>query len=88
VLFDVYHQQISEGDLIRNIREHVEDIGHVHIADNPGRHEPGTGEIAYRRVFEAIADAGYEGYVGCEFTPTGDPEAALADVVEMADRAR
>jgi hydroxypyruvate isomerase len=88
VLFDVYHQQISEGDVIRNVEEHVDDIGHIHVADNPGRHEPGTGEIAYERVFEAIADAGYEGYVGCEFSPTGDPEAALEAVVEMADRAR
>jgi hydroxypyruvate isomerase len=88
VLFDVYHQQITEGDVIRNVREHVADIGHIHIADNPGRNEPGTGELAYERVFEAIADAGYEGYVGCEFSPTRDPDAVLAEVATMADRVR
>jgi hydroxypyruvate isomerase len=88
LLFDVYHQQITEGDVIRNLRNHLPSVGHVHIADNPGRNEPGTGELAYERVLGALADAGYDGYVGCEFTPTGDPEGALADVVAMAERSR
>jgi hydroxypyruvate isomerase len=83
VLFDVYHQQITEGDVTRRLTENVEDVGHVHIADNPGRNEPGTGELNYANVFDAIDDAGYEGYVGCEFSPTGDPDAAMADVLDM-----
>ncbi|MFB6141478.1 MAG: TIM barrel protein [Halosimplex sp.] len=67
VLFDVYHQQITEGDVIRNLTENVDQVGHVHVADNPGRFEPGSGEIAYANVFDALDDAGYEGYVGMEF---------------------
>lgn len=67
VLFDVYHQQITEGDVIRNLTESVDDVGHVHVADNPGRHEPGSGEIAYPNVLAALDDAGYDGYVGMEF---------------------
>jgi hydroxypyruvate isomerase len=87
VLYDVYHQQITEGDVIRNIRNHAEAIGHVHIADNPGRHEPGTGELNYANVFEAIEGSAYDGFVGCEFSPTGDPDEALEDVVELAEAA-
>ncbi|MFB6218061.1 MAG: TIM barrel protein, partial [Halobacteriaceae archaeon] len=59
-----------------------------HIADNPGRHQPGTGEVNYGNVFEAIAETEYDGFVGCEFTPTGEPEAALETVVGMAGGAR
>jgi hydroxypyruvate isomerase len=88
LLFDVYHQQITEGDVIRRFRRHAEHVGLVHVADNPGRHEPGTGELDYERIFEAIADAGYDGYVSCEFEPTGDPDEAFRDVVATANRAR
>lgn len=70
MLFDCYHEQIMTGDLIRNFRQHVDVIGHVHIADNPGRHEPGTGEVNYENVLAAIEDSDYDGYVGCEFDPT------------------
>ena len=80
LLFDVYHEQIMHGDVIRSFREHFDLIGHVHIADNPGRHEPGTGELNYENVLAEIKESGYDGYVGCEFVPTGDPETALADV--------
>ena len=59
VLFDIYHQQISEGNLIRNITDNIDLIGHFHIADNPGRCEPGTGEINYDSVLRAIHGAGY-----------------------------
>jgi hydroxypyruvate isomerase len=83
LLYDVYHQQITEGNVIDTITDHVEHIGHIHIADVPGRHEPGTGELNYANVFDAIDDADYEGYVGCEFSPTGDPDAAMADVLEL-----
>jgi hydroxypyruvate isomerase len=88
ILYDVYHQQITEGDVIRRFQNNVDAIGHVHIADNPGRNEPGTGELNYDRIFEAIADTDYDGYVSCEFSPTGDPDAVFADIVEMANRAR
>lgn len=88
LLYDVYHQQITEGNLIENIRTHVDLIGHVHIGDVPGRHEPGTGEINYPAVLSALADAGYDGYVGCEFEPTGDPEAAISDVGAMLAEVR
>lgn len=67
-LFDIYHQQISEGNLIRNIQAYIKEIGHFHFADNPGRHEPGTGEINYKNVFKAIHEAGYQGIVACEFS--------------------
>jgi len=82
VLYDVYHQQVTEGNVIQTITENVDDIGHVHVADVPGRHEPRTGELNYENVFDAIDDAGYDGYVGCEFAPTGDPDEAMAAVVD------
>lgn len=83
LLYDVYHQQITEGNLVENVRTHVDEIGHVHVADVPGRHEPGTGEIHYPNVLAALFEAGYEGYVGCEFDPLGDPEAAIRAVRSM-----
>jgi hydroxypyruvate isomerase len=70
VLFDIYHQQVSEGNLIANIRANIGLIKHFHVADVPGRHEPGTGEINYKNVIAAIRGAGYGGHVGCEFAPT------------------
>lgn len=85
LLYDVYHQQITQGNLVANVREHVDQIGHVHVGDVPGRHEPGTGEINYPNVFSGLADAGYDGYVGCEFEPLGDPESAIRDVRSMLD---
>ena len=70
LLFDVYHQQITEGNLINNINTHHKYIGHYHMADHPGRNEPGTGEINYANIFKAIKATGYQGYVGLEFFPT------------------
>lgn len=82
LLFDFYHEQIMHGDVIRSFQETVDVVGHVHIADNPGRHQPGSGEVNYATVFDAIAETGYDDFVGCEFTPTeeADPEAVLRDV--------
>jgi len=71
-LFDVYHQQISEGDVIRNLTDYKNEIGHYHFGDNPGRHEPGTGELNYKNIFKAIADTGYTGCVSAEFSKTKD----------------
>jgi hydroxypyruvate isomerase len=87
LLFDVYHQEITEGDVVRNLRTHLDHVGHVHVADNPGRHEPGTGEIDYEFVIGALADAGYDGYLGCEFTPTGDPADAIRRVQSLVESA-
>ncbi|MCL2300688.1 MAG: TIM barrel protein, partial [Firmicutes bacterium] len=63
LLYDVYHQQITEGNLIETIQKYIGVIGHIHTGDVPGRKEPGTGEINYRNVFKAIAETGYDGYV-------------------------
>ncbi|MCL2058135.1 MAG: TIM barrel protein [Oscillospiraceae bacterium] len=80
MLFDVYHQQITEGNLIANLTEYMPLIGHIHTADNPGRHEFGTGEINYKAVLRAIDDAGYEGYTGLEYSPTCATGRSLAGV--------
>ncbi|WP_199622081.1 hydroxypyruvate isomerase family protein [Paenibacillus alkalitolerans] len=83
LLFDVYHQQITEGNLIPNLTRFMDRIGYIHIADHPGRHEPGTGEIHYGNVLSAIAKAGYAGYVGLEFSPTGEPDEVLSRFMEQ-----
>ncbi len=77
LLFDIYHQQITEGNLIANITANIGLIGHFHAADNPGRHELGTGEINYANVFKAIDATGYAGYVGLEYAPVADPAETL-----------
>ena len=85
VLFDIYHQQITEGNLISNIREGAQWIGHYHIADNPGRCEIGTGEINYPNVLKAIEETGYKGYIGVELFPKhGSDDAALQGVLKLA----
>lgn len=83
VLFDIYHQQITEGNIISNIRNNVEWIGHIHAADVPGRHEPGTGELDYPNIFAAIDDTDYDGYIGFEFSPKDDSERALERIAEV-----
>ena len=82
MLFDVYHQQITEGNLSGNIKAYKDLIGYYQIADHPGRHEPGTGEIQYAHVFRTIHDAGYKGVIGLELSPKSDPIAALKAVRE------
>lgn len=77
LLHDLYHRQRSEGNLIATLREHATSIGHVQLADSPGRHEPGTGEIAFDRVLGALAATGYRGYVGLEYIPREEPERGL-----------
>ena len=68
MLFDIYHQQITEGNVIRNITNNIDHIGHFHVADNPGRKEPGTGELNYTNIFKAIAATGekFKGFVALE----------------------
>lgn len=72
VLFDIYHAQIVEGNVIERLRSSIDYIGQIHFADVPGRHEPGTGEINYRNVFRAIYDFAerYDGYVTAGYHPT------------------
>lgn len=69
LLFDCYHQQIMEGDIIRQSTKLIESIGHIHVAGNPGRTEPETGEISYQAVIQQLAKADYQGYVGFEYFP-------------------
>ena len=75
--YDVYHMQIMEGDLVPTMRADLGSIGHIQIADTPGRHEPGTGEINYPYVFSAIDDMGYDGWIGCEYIPRTTTEEGL-----------
>lgn len=73
VLFDIYHQQIMEGNLIQRITDNINHIGHFHAAGNPGRHELHVGEINYPAVFKAIDERGYQGYIGLEYFPIEEP---------------
>ncbi len=87
LLYDIYHMQIMEGDLIRTIRENIQWIGHFHTAGNPGRHDmDDTQELNYAGICQGIADTGYDLYVGHEFSPTGDPIEALRQTFELCNR--
>jgi len=77
-LYDFFHAQISGGNLIANFTRHADKVGLVHIADVPGRHQPGTGEINYSNIYKKFAEANYRHYVAMEFLPLGDPVKALA----------
>ena len=77
IQYDLYHQQRTEGELIGTFKTHQERIAHVQLADNPGRGEPGTGEIAYPFVFDALDALGYDGWIGCEYKPRTTTEAGL-----------
>ncbi len=75
--YDIYHMQIMEGDLAPTIEKHLAKIGHMQLADTPGRHEPGTGEINYPFLFDFIDRIGYKGWIGCEYRPAGKTEDGL-----------
>jgi hydroxypyruvate isomerase len=77
VQYDVYHMQIMEGNLTKTIQANLDKIAHIQIADNPGRNEPGTGEINYPYLFKTIDAAGYQGWIGCEYKPAGKTEDGL-----------
>lgn len=86
MLYDIYHMQIMEGDLIATIRKNIQFIGHFHTAGVPGRHELDENqEIFYPAVMRAIAETSYKGYVAHEYTPTRDPVRSLAQAVEACD---
>ena len=82
VLFDAYHMQLNEGCLCDTISAYCDRIGHVHIADAPGRHEPGTGEINYKKVIRHLEACGYQGFVGYELFPLTDTAAAVKAIME------
>ncbi len=84
LLYDIYHMQIMEGDIIRTIRENIEYLGHFHTAGNPGRHEfDETQELNYRPIAQAIADAGFQGFLSHEYTPLKDPLASLKESIRI-----
>lgn len=81
VLFDLYHQQITEGHLIANIRENMAWIGHFHAAGNPGRHELSNGELNYEQIFKAIDETGFTGHIGLEYFPLEEPSVGLKRLI-------
>jgi hydroxypyruvate isomerase len=86
ILYDIYHMQIMEGDVVRTIRTFYPLIGHFHTGGVPGRNEiDETQELNYRRVMQAIADLGYSGFVAQEFVPTGDPVAAMRRAYQICN---
>jgi hydroxypyruvate isomerase len=86
LLYDIYHMQIMEGDVIRTIRDNKDHIAHFHTGGVPGRHElDGTQELNWSAVCAAIADTGYQGYVAHEFVPTRDPLTSLREAVSLCD---
>lgn len=86
LLYDIYHMQIMEGDLIDTIRRNIQWIGHFHTGGVPGRHElDGTQEVQWDAVMRAIVDSGFKGYVAHEFVPTRDPLVSLRNAVDLCD---
>jgi hydroxypyruvate isomerase len=83
-LYDLFHDQIAEGNLLAKLQKNLDVIGTIHVADVPGRHDPGTGEINYPNIFRKLGQLGFNGYVAMEFIPEGETVAALAAAREMA----
>ncbi len=83
-LYDFFHEQIAEGNLIEKLEKNIDIVGLVHVADVPGRHEPGTGEINYKSIFRKLAELKYNRVVAMEFLPSGDPVAQLRAAAQLA----
>ena len=81
MLYDLYHEQRGFGNLIEKLEKNIDEVGLIHVADVPGRHEPGTGEIDYSNIYRKLAELRYNGMIAMEFYPTGD-------IVEGLRRAR
>lgn len=81
--WDLYHMQISEGDLCGHLKEGINQIGYIQLADHPGRHEPGTGEINYQKVLDEAVKLGYKGYFGLECTPKDDEHKAVIRLLKL-----
>ncbi|WP_113272656.1 hydroxypyruvate isomerase [Agrobacterium cavarae] len=77
IQYDFYHMQVMQGDIVATFERLQDKIGHVQIADNPGRHEPGTGEINHDFIFKRLDELGYDGWVGCEYRPTSTTSEGL-----------
>jgi hydroxypyruvate isomerase len=77
IQYDIYHAQRMEGELCKTIETNLSKIAHIQLADNPGRNEPGTGEINYAHLFQFIEQIGYKGWIGCEYKPASNTEAGL-----------
>jgi hydroxypyruvate isomerase len=86
-LYDIFHEQMVEGNLIEKLDKHIDVIGLIHVADVPGRHEPGTGEINYANIYRKLAELHYRHTVAMEFYPTGEPVATLRAAKELAWKA-
>ncbi|MGH9518856.1 MAG: TIM barrel protein, partial [Terriglobales bacterium] len=89
-LYDIYHEQIAEGNLTEKLEKHIDVIGLIHVADVPGRHAPGTGEIHYANIYRTLAKLGYAHKVAMEFIPQGDAVAELraARMVSLISKRR
>jgi len=86
LLYDIYHMQIMEGDVIRTIRDNIQWFGHFHTAGNPGRNELGPNqELNYRAIAQAIFDTGYTGYLAHEYSPLGDPVKGIEEATRVCD---
>jgi hydroxypyruvate isomerase len=84
VQYDIYHAQRMEGELANTLSAQLARIGHIQLADNPGRHEPGTGEINYAYLFKHLDRIGYKGWIGCEYKPAAGTEAGLGWIQALA----
>lgn len=82
ILYDVYHMQLNEGSLCDNISKYCDQFGHIHVADAPGRHEPGTGEISYKKVIRHLESCGYTGRIGYELFPADGTESAVKAIMK------
>ncbi len=83
MLFNIYHQYVTEGTVLDSIESHIDRIGHFHLADVPGRGEPGTGAVDFDELFNLIGSLGYKGLVGLEFFPSADHADAVTRVIEL-----
>ena len=83
ILYDAYHMQIMEGDVINTLTRNISGIGYIHIADVPGRHEPGTGELNYEKIFNALETLEYNGYIGFELFPKHDSGQAIEAIKKL-----
>ena len=82
LLFDIYHEQVQIGNVIRTLTEAAPHVAVFHIADNPGRNDPGTGEMNYANIYKAIQKTGYAGYICMEYLPLADPVQSLKKSVD------
>lgn len=83
VLYDAYHMQITEGNIIDTLKKYIDVIGYIHIADVPGRHEPGTGEINYENIFKILSDLNYSYTIGFELFPKETSEKAIEAILKL-----